>query len=287
MKQGSLQETPALLDLLVEELGQIEGHLGAGSGEPDPNSATAAIQSLRASHVWLGDPAANFYEIPSIRAGEAAYLIRLPMGLQPARGAQFSRIECNCEFDSEGDEWKPQLAAVFPEHRFVTLLEYERELKLGIDESFGWALPDLTKLLEHSEDFKTTLAAEIGAKAKVHVPKLQYRLGRAEIHATGVGQRAFWRIDTPTLREESSVEFLMIVRTPVSCKEFSLQCTFAAYPTFTWLTARIGDLFERLSDRLKALLRVKGGEPETAGVLPIGEHQPPVRLLTASARKLA
>jgi hypothetical protein len=198
------------------------------------------------------------------------YYLTVPVTLMPRRGVQFTRVECRLNFGPKGSR-EPIIQSIAPQRQWREVLEWGGAMKLKIDGKLDFSV-DLevpAPAIALPGAIKAHLAAQNDAQARIIVPDYSFKIGRAEITATGEGNsECFWRIESPQLREEQTVKFSVIFKVPRDVDRVELAGLVIASPDMNWLGANLRDVYEFLSDNLKALFR-----PNSEVQLGVGDHE--------------
>ena len=121
---------------------------------------------------------------------------------------------------------------------------------------------------------KANIANKGGLSAFIAAPDFKYKLGRAEIVATGEGNsECFWRIENPDLQEAQTAQFGIVFKVPKGTASIELSGLVAAEPNMNWLVANLRDVFEELSEKLQRLLGREDDDRRGPERLPIGDHE--------------
>src|SRR5262249_899265 len=214
-----LKETQDLLTDLFAEVSAEEGVL---SGGIKLGAGGNALQALRETKVIFGNPSNNLIrltkklfdevkvELTEIRQRQMRhqfdfYYLTLTVSLQPKRGARFTRVECGLQFGPKG-AGEPIVQAIFPKSEWKEALSWGAGLNLAINGNLEWAaeigLADSIQIENLPDHVKANISNKGGLCAFIAAPGFEYKLGRAEIVATGEGNsECFWRIEKADLQE--------------------------------------------------------------------------------------
>jgi hypothetical protein len=288
-----LQESHALLDQLFDEVRSEEDVLAGGT---KLGRGGAALQSLRETKVLFGTPLDNLThltpklfqsvgaELSEIRKRQMRsdfdfYYMTLTVSMQPGRGAQFTRIECELDFGPKGLS-EPIVQSIFPKNEWKEVLIWGGSMKMGLNGDLesvaGVDMNALPKdLLENLPgQIKTKISNKNKLKAFIAIPDYAYKLGKSEIAAMGEGNsRTFWRVENPELKEVQTVQFGIVFKVPKGTTSIVLIGKVVVQPDIPWLVANVRDVFENLSTKLKALLRRRDDKRSEAERLLIGDHE--------------
>lgn len=286
-----LKDTQDLLNELFTEVGAEEGVL---SGGIKLGAGGNALQALRETKVTFGNPSNNLIrltkklfdeikvELTEIHARQMRdqfdfYYMTMTVSLQPKRGAQFTRVECGLQFGPKG-AGEPIVQAIFPKSEWKEVLSLGAGLNLALNGNLEWGvevgIPDSFQIDNLSDQVKASIANKGGLSAFIAAPGFMYKLGRAEIVATGEGNsECFWRVEKPDLQEAQTAQFGVVFKVPQGTKSIELTGLVAAEPSMNWLAANLRDVFEALSEKLQSLLRRDDDDRHGHERLPIGDHE--------------
>ncbi len=289
----NLNDTQELLAQLFTEVSDEESTLSGGT---KLGIGGNAVQSLRETDVTFGTPYDNLvrltpklFEKLGIKVSEIRkrqmrkqvdfYYMTLTVSMQPARGALFTLVECALDFGPKGKA-EPIVQAIFPQREWRDVLSYGGSLNLGLNGDLEWdAGIDMMALPQEVLDklpakIKTRIMNKDNLKAFVVVSDYSFKLGRAEIAATGEGNsKCFWRIEKPELQETQTVQFGVVFKVPKGTTQIELTGLVAAEPDMNWLVANLRHVFEDLSDKFRNLF-LPGDEAQSEkSCLPIGDHE--------------
>jgi hypothetical protein len=283
-----LDESRKLLDELFEEVAASEGTLAGGT---KLGVGAKALQSLRETNVSFGHPADNLIkltpelfesvkaELTDIRKAQLGsqfdfYYLTLTVSLQPKHGALFQRLECSLDFGPKGNG-EPIVQTIFPTSKWREVLNWGGRMSLGLNADLSWSAGVETPTELAGLDLPANLQANIKNKNEmksfVVVPEYTFKLGRAEIVATGEGNsRCFWRLENPELQEVQTVQFGVVFKVPKGTSSVELTGLCAAQPEVNWLVAQLRYVFEDISKKLQNLIL---GDAPGAQRLLIGDHE--------------
>jgi hypothetical protein len=272
-----------VLDELFQAVQAEEGKL---SGGKKLGKGGKAIQGLRESKISFGNPNNSLIrlnkklfkdiglELSPIYAEQMKerfdfYYMTLSVSMQPARGVQFSRIECSLDYGPKGPN-EPIVQNIFPKSEWKEMLRLGRAMNLGLNANLEWSAGVSTSDIPEIEKLPVQLKANIentnNIKAFITIPEYVYELGKAEIAATGQGNsECFWRIEEPKLQKAQTVQFGIVFKVPKDTASIDLIGQVCADTDMKWLTANLKDVFAYLSDKFKNLLK--------QGNIPICSHE--------------
>jgi hypothetical protein len=229
-----LQESQALLDQLFDEVSSEEAVMSGGTRL---GRGGAALQGLRETKVFFGTPRDNLIHLtPNLFQSVGAdlsevrkrqmredfdfYYMTLTVSMQPGRGAQFTRVECELDFGPKGPS-EPIVQSIFPKSEWKEVLNWGGGMKMGLNGNLesvaGVDMKALPKgLLEKLPgQIKAKIVNKNKLEAFIAIPDYVYKLGRSEIAAMGEGNsRTFWRIEKPDLKEAQTVQFGVVFKVP-------------------------------------------------------------------------
>jgi hypothetical protein len=267
----------------------------AEAGMKGKSPATEAFKGLAKTEIKFGDPTNDLIRLtPALFSAKKVqldeiqkrqlhdrfdfYYLTLTISMKPGRGVQFRRLECSLEFKAPKAGGRPILQTIFPTSEWKDVLSFGGELKLGLTGNLDWQVgADLNSLPEAvKKALPGTISAGLANKNKmksyIAIPKFEYKLGRANIAATGEGSaEAFWRIDKPELRQSYTALFGMVFKVPKGVTRISLHGTTAAEADIPYLVALVDDVFADMSKKWQALLMKQHSKRTRVEKLPIGD----------------
>ncbi len=286
-----LADAQGLLDELFTQITAQEGTLSGGA---KLGVGGNALQALRETRVTFGNPTdklikltPKLFETVGVELEEIYkrqmrkqfdfYYMTLTISMQPKRGAQFRRVECSLDLGPKG-AGEPIVQTLFPSGEWREVLSWGGGLNLALNGKLEWGaeldLPEAAKTANLPGHIKANIGNKDALKAFIAMPNFAFRLGRAEIAATGEGNsQCFWRIEKPELQETQTTHLGLVFKVPKDTSSIKLEGLVAAEPDMSWLTANVRNVFEDLSDKLQALLRRKDDERSGPESLPIGDHE--------------
>jgi hypothetical protein len=287
----NLDDAQALLTQLFVEVSFEESTLAGGTRL---GTGGSALQRLRETKVTFGNPNDNLIrltrklfdeigvKLTEVRRRQMRdqfnfYYMTLTVSLQPKRGGQFTRVECALDFGPKGPS-EPIVQAIFPKSEWRDVLSWGGGMKLALNGNLEWSagisMPDAIRVENLPGHVRANIANLDELKAYIVVPDYSFKLGRAELAATGEGNsECFWRIEKPDLQEAQTLQFGVVFKVPEGTTSIELTGLAAAEPNIRWLVANLRNVFEDLSDKLQDLLRRKDGERSGKERLPIGDHE--------------
>jgi hypothetical protein len=253
-----------------------------------------ALQGLRETRVTFGNPANDLIrltkklfddigvELTEIHKQQMRdrfdfYYMTLTVSMQPGRGAQFTRVECKLDFGPKGAD-EPIVHTIFPKSEWRRVLSWGGGMNLALNGNLEWGaevrVPDAVKIENLPTPIQANIANKDELKAFIAIPDYSFKLGRAEITATGKGSsECFWRIETPNLQEAQTVQFGVVFKVSKGTTSIELTGLVAAEPSMNWLVANVRNVLENLSEKLQDLLTRKDDKREGKERLPIGDHE--------------
>ena len=291
LSRQDLSDAQVLLDKLFTEVTSEESTLAAGT---KLGVGGDALLGLRETRVTFGNPTNELIRLTKklfddvgvelteiykrqMRDQFDFYYLTLVVSMQPKRGAQFIRLECSIDFGPKGSN-EPIVQAIFPKSEWKEVLSWGGGMSLALNGNLEWNIqlqkPNTIQIENLPEPIRANIANKNELKAFITVPDYSFKLGRAEIAATGEGNSTcFWRIEKPDLQEVQTVQFGIIFKVPKNATSIELTGLAAAEPNMNWLVANIRNVFEGLNDKLQDLLRCKDEERNGKERLPIGDYE--------------
>lgn len=287
-----LKAAEELLNQLFEEVKTWEGMLSGGT---KLGLGGEALHQLKKTSISFGNPDHNLtrlteekFRAPGSQLDEVRiqnlkrfdfYYMTLPVSMQPARGVQFTRLECHLDFGPKGEN-EPIVHSIFPKSEWREMLQSGIDFNLGLDGKMEWAVDwenldnTSTPVGNLPAGFKSKLETKNQFKVYMAVPGYRYELGRTEIAALGEGNsQCFWRIDKPQLKKIQTVHLGIVFKVPKGTSAVELTGIVSVEPDFKWLTSNIKDVFDILSDKLKGLFKKEPGERKNEERFPCGDHE--------------
>ena len=195
----------------------------------------------------------------------------LTVSMQPAPGAEFSKVECALDFSPKGAN-EPIIQTIFPKSEWREMLKLGADINVGLNGNLDWVAGVDVPLKNLSGNLKARVVNNNDLKAFLAIPEYSFELGRADIAATGEGNsECFWRVEHPDLKKVQTSRFGVVFKVPKGTESIALKGVVAVEPNFNWLTANLKYVFEALSQTFKDLLQ----DEKRAGKqrLPIGDHE--------------
>ena len=292
LRSQDLSDAQQLLDQLFSEVTAEEGMMSGGT-KLKLGPGGEALQALRETKVAFGNPINNLIrltpklftevgvELTEIRKRQMRkefdfYYLTLTLSLQPRRGAKFVRLECSLDFAPKGIN-EPIVQTIFPTSEWKEVLNWGGGMKLGLGSNLDFHsevnLPS-TYIEQLPGHVMAKIATENTLKGFITIPDYSFKLGRADIVATGEGNsHCFWRIEKPDLQEVQTVQLGVVFKVPKGTTSIELTGLLAAEPSINWLTGHVRNVFEYLSENMQALLRRRQQERNGIERLPIGDHE--------------
>ncbi len=278
-----------LLGHLFEEVAAEEATLSRGA---KLGAGGETLQSLRETKVSFGNPNNNLIHLTKELFGDIGieltaihehqmrdqfdfYYVTLAVSMKPGPGVQFTSIACELDFAPKGRD-EPIVQSIFPKSEWREMLRLGHQISLGLNGNLEWSAGiDPSDMLENLPgNIKANIENKNEIKAFIAVPNYSFELGKTDIVATGEGNsKCFWRIGKPDLQKAQTVQFGVVFKVPKGVSSIELTGLVSAEPSFRWLTADLGDVFEYLSDNLKRVLLLKDDERKGKDCLPIGDHE--------------
>jgi hypothetical protein len=285
--QTEMQRSALLLSDLLKEVSAEESLL---SGGLKVRPGTEALEMLNRTRIQFGNPSdqllrltPGLFERSGIRLTDAQkkqisgthsfYYLCLKVALVPARGVQFSRLECRLDLGPKGAS-EPLVQSVFPASKWRDILAIGGSFQLGIDahlnvaaeskDAAGIVIPGVSGLSAGAKAAAT-------ARTQVGVNEFLYHFGTSEIVATGEGNsECFWRIAKPEMLEHQTIPFTITFKVPKGQHYLELAGVVSGQPHSAWMLMSLGDVVDGLSAKLKDLLR-RLAQTTDSTILPIGD----------------
>ncbi len=276
----TLQESQELLQELFEEVKAQEGTLG-DEGELGKNAEK--IKCWIDTKVNFGNPRDKLIrltpklfeevgvELDAISRQQMQdqydfYYMTLTVSMRLGSSrVQFQRLACELDFDPKDTEG-PIVHSIFPTSEWKEVLQWGGGMNLGLNSNLEWSAgvdtPEEIAGTDMPAHVKANIANKNSVRAAIVMPEFSYKLGRAEIAATGTGNsECFWRIDKPELQQAQTVQFGVVFKVPQGTTTLDLTGITWGEPSLPWLTADIRDVFEFLSAKWQTLFRQ--GDPKS------------------------
>ncbi len=285
-----LQNAQALYDELLADV-KVEEGLHSGTTRLGP--ASQLIEDLKLSKVSFGNPKDLLIQLtPSLleqlnitldpiqqyqlQNQYDFYHMSLTVSLFPRRSNLFRLIECRLMLRCQ-DGNAPIVQSIFPQPRWRTVLEWGGGLNLALNGQLDWDVGVPPEQIETVRKLAGAPAASLKTnneiKSRILVPDYAFRMGRAEIVATGMGSdECNWRLVQPELQETQTARFIIIFKVPKGTKAVELEGIVVAEPDMQLLVAEVQDIFSELKDKFKKLFRKSDKDRMGDERMPIGDH---------------
>lgn len=283
----NIDESRELLEELFQEVAAGEA---SKSGGTNLKVGAIALQQLRETKITFGNPHDNLIQLTEPLFREIGvelsqihrqqmenrfdfYYMTLTVSMQPAPGAEFSKIECALDYSPKGKD-EPIIQTIFPKSEWREMFKLGADINVGLNGNLDWVAGIDIPLEELSGNLKAKVVNNNDLKAFVAIPKYFFELGRADIAAMGEGNsECFWRIEHPELKKVQTSRFGVVFKVPKNTKTITLKGVVAVEPNFNWLTANLKYVFEALSQKLKDFLLLQDEKRTGKQRLPIGDHE--------------
>ena len=285
-----LQNAQALYDELLADVKVEEGVLSKSS---KLGPASQLIEDLKLSKVTFGNPKDLLIQLtPSLleqlnitldpiqkyqlENQYDFYHMSLTVSLFPKRSNLFRLIECRLMFRCQNGS-QPIVQSIFPQPRWRTVLEWGGGLNLALNGQLDWDIgvpPDQIDAVRNLAGVPVaSLKTNNEIQSRILVPDYAFKMGRAEIAATGTGSaECAWRLVQPELKETQTVRFIIIFKVPKGTKAIDLEGIVVAEPDMQLLVAEVRDIFSELKDKFKNLFRKPDQERAGDERMPIGDY---------------
>ncbi|MDY7006244.1 MAG: hypothetical protein SWX82_20545 [Cyanobacteriota bacterium] len=277
-----------LLNDLFKEVKRKEGKLAGGEAQNLGRGGTA-VQRLKETTVTFSNPrhilialtAEGFaakgvelnYEIKQLMKQFDFYSMVMSIDLKPQASVLISKLECQLDFSPQGKD-EPIVHRIIPGSKWQSVLKTGINLNLGLDANLdvgvGVDASELTKIVNLPDYDK--LKANVGAKGEFKaftiLDGLNYKFGKFTIVAEGEGKsQCYWRIESPEIKDKSTVEFDIIFKAPKGQESIDLIGNVWIEPSIDWLYGELTHVMKALPDRLKDLF---GSEDKAAKSFAVG-----------------
>ncbi len=268
-------ESDALLEALFADVELWSSPLASGL-TTSPTAET--VKNLLDTRVTFGNPRANLIRLTKkrfddvgvelgpitaeqLRKSHDFYYMTLTVQMRSRPGAVFKLLVTELDFGPKGPD-EPIVQSIFPQNQWRDVLNFGGGLSLGLNGDLAWDVGVDPTALSAAAQLPGNVVASMSNKndmqAFVVVPDFKFASGRFEIAAYGEGtSECFWRIDSPELQTQSTVQYGIVFKVPKGTQEVTLKGTAWAEPSMSVLTANLRDVLRDLSERFKALFRQK------------------------------
>ncbi len=280
MKPIQYIETAKLLAEAITSAHTWETQLGSGR----KGKAEKAFEALRNGQIKLDNPEAfiqrlrpkdfegqNIQLSPEIKKsmqgkdGYGFYLMRVPILLYPGRGAQYRLLESQFTFRAINSQRPLGIQNIFPKPIWKPVLDWGGDLELALDGGLDWGA-NVDQIEAKIAKLGGELAGRVGNKNKlssfIKLPAFEYTLGRMEIEAQFSASTASWRLDSKRLfRTEDRIQLVLLLKIPKEVKRIRIEAVAQAEVSFSWLTAQIEHVYERLPKTIQQIVKDEKGLP--------------------------
>ncbi len=268
-------ETEQLLEEAIASAHRWEADLG---DEETQGKAEETFRALREGQLKMDNPEAFLQRLNpedfkqqqidvkmADENGDVIYLLKIPVLLLPERGAEYRLLESQFIFNVETEDGAVGIKNIFPRPEWKPVLQLGGELDLGLDSELNWGA-ELEKIDIELPKFEGELEGCVSSKNKLtgflQVMPFKYGWGYKTIEAQFTTATAVWRLDSAdTIREQQQVQFVILFKTPKDVTRVTVEAAAQAEPSFSWLTAQIRYVFERLPDAIKQIINQEKGLP--------------------------
>ncbi len=242
--------------------------------ERDTGPASAALKRLDQTRIDLGSPRDNLtrltptlFEAVGVKLNPLQkkqlsdrnfYYMTISVSMVPGSGVQFSQLKVEFDFEPKGEK-EALVHTLFPNRAWKDVIHWGAGLKLGMDANLDWSLGlDMANLPPEVKQAIDKLPGELSSqinnkneyKAVIDIPEFTYKLGRAEIEATGEGNSfCYWNIEKPELKETQTAQFGIIFKAPKKVRKITLTGKAKATTSMPWLTTSLQNVFSALSKK--------------------------------------
>jgi hypothetical protein len=126
-------------------------------------------------------------------------------------------------------------------------------------------VPPGTDLAQLPDAIQAHLASTNHLNALITVHDYTFKMGRVEIVSVGEGSsECDWQLKNPELQETYTIQFGIVFKVPQGTQSIRLTGMMAVSPKISWLVAQLRDVYDYLSEKLKAILSRPLSERTTA-----------------------
>ncbi len=128
-------------------------------------------------------------------------------------------------------------------------------------------LPDVDEKPLHIPKLDDQLTNFVGRQNRLRgfmgvTPPFEHNLGQMEITAAFSPSTAAWRLDSAkTIRNQGNMPFVIVTKVPKAATQITIEAAAQAEPSFTWLTAQVSQVFDRLPQAIQQIIRGRKGLP--------------------------
>ncbi len=135
--------------------------------------------------------------------------------------------------------------------------ELDQDLLLPDLDEKPLQIPKLDDQLTNFVDRQNRLRGFMGV-----TPPFEHNLGRMEITTAFGPSTAAWRLDSAkTIRSQGNMPFVIVTKVPKAVTQITIEAAAQAEPSFTWLTAQVSQVFDRLPQAIQQIIRGRKGLP--------------------------
>lgn len=280
MKTLKRIETQKLLASAIVSSQKWEGTLG----KKKKGKAEKVFEALANGRIELGNPqayicrldAADFERNGTTLSPEIAksmqakdgyhfYVLRVPVLLFPARGAQYRLLESQLTFAPIQGNRAPAIQSIFPEPFWKPVLNFGGKLDLALDGNLNWGVgisANKTQLAKLDNQMAGRAATMNQLVSFIKVIPFEHTLGRMEIESQFSSKRAMWRLDSSqVIRSQKHTQLIVLLKAPKDAKQITLEGVAQAEVSFDWLTAQVEHILKRLPKAIQNIIKNRKGLP--------------------------
>jgi len=276
LEKSSQTERAKMVDALAQWFDD-EGGLLSSHGQVSTNRATpqaAKVREFKMDRASFGafpelveiaeegflkrDQAVPAHFVEQSRLYQFFWL-RLPIGLFPAAGWAFNRLEVQASLHVVGaDHRQPRAVHILPKPEFEQLAQATVSLSASLAPSLELELKDDGAL----PSGKAAVSLSVAGNAGLSAGPIAYRAVRAKVETSAPGlDWVRWRLSDARLFQENTPELVLIAQVPRGATGLSMSCAMQARRYFRLFSAEIQDAVANLPSAIQAFFR--GGLPTT------------------------
>lgn len=238
----------ALLEEAAQLVEGLQGKLG-GNETRDGDELATLLRNFKDETARFGQPRTKCF---SSEEGQIA-VVDFPLTLFPRAGWCFDRLECILRFNPDANNIRrPVIHDLFPKAKSEEILKLSVDGALTVSSEFKFAAVAAPALN----------SASGALHADIVFPLRDYVVRNPVIEAAGQGDyEAMWRLDDVEYLASDAPRLAVVVLIPRDVALLRVKAELAACRSFNLWGARLGDVVEYLSDRLRTFF--ESGAPLT------------------------